>query len=239
MSRFVYAVLPKQENQVRRSSSLHNPEINPFPIDDSKLSEVSALTPSSSGFFSVLSNQSNQQPTRKPSISNTAMARYRCCFGTCRLRVGACVIGIACIIISILCLCSLLSVSTNMTSDAQAFLTTPIVLSLVQFATSMILIVAVLTSFHWLLVPFLTSCVSNILAVIVLCAWGVLRRHELPNSVVPLLLIGSTGVALLYLWFVTIVAMTFVLIRDRKIMGYDDDFDIENRQFDRASSSIV
>ncbi|EGT53852.1 hypothetical protein CAEBREN_00001 [Caenorhabditis brenneri] len=167
------------------------------------------------------------------------MARYRCCFGTCRLRVGACVIGIACILISILSLCSLLSVSTTMTSDAQSFLTTPIVLSLLQFATSMIMIVAVLTSFHWILLPFMLSCVANIFALLVLCSWGIVRRNDLPNSVLPLILIGSTGVSLLYLWFLTIVSMTFVLIRDRKIMGYDDEFDIENRQFDRASSSIV
>ncbi|CCD83504.1 Inner membrane protein [Caenorhabditis elegans] len=167
------------------------------------------------------------------------MARYRCCFGTCRLRVGACVIGIACILIAILSLCSLLSVSTAMTSDAQSFLTTPIVLSLLQFATSMIMIVAVLTSFHWLLLPFMLSCIANLLALVVLCSWGVLRRHELSNSVVPLLLIGSTGIGLLYLWFLTIISMTFVLIRDRKIMGYDDEFNIENRQFDRASSSVV
>ncbi|CAI2351595.1 unnamed protein product [Caenorhabditis sp. 36 PRJEB53466] len=219
--------------EVRRSSSLHNPtSLTLQPIDDTKLSEVSALT-SSSSFFSVVS-----APPSQASFSHT-MVRYRCCFGTCRLRVGACVIGIACILISILSLCSLLTVSTSMTSDAQSFLTTPIVLSLLQFATSMIMIVAVLTSFHYLLIPFMLTCSANLLALIVLCSWAVVRRHDLSNAVVPLLLIGSTGASLLYLWFLTIVSMTFVLIRDRKIMGYDDEFDIENRQFDRASSSIV
>ncbi|EFP01332.1 hypothetical protein CRE_24282 [Caenorhabditis remanei] len=167
------------------------------------------------------------------------MSRHRCCFGSCRLRVGACVIGIACILISILSLCSLLSVSTTMSSDAQSFLTTPIVLSLVQFATSMIMIVAVLTSFHWLLAPFIMSCAANLLALVVLCSWGVLRRHELSTTIVTILLLGATGIAVVYFWFLTIISMTFVLIRDRKIMGYDDEYDIENRQFDRASSSIV
>ncbi|UMM31386.1 hypothetical protein L5515_012883 [Caenorhabditis briggsae] len=221
--------------EVRRSSSLHNPESNFLPIDDSRLSEVSALTPSSS-FFSVFSSPVSPKP---PSFATSAMARQRCCFGACQLRVGACAIGVACILISILSLCSLLSVSTTMTSDAQSFLTTPIVLSLAQFATSMIMIVAVLTSFHWLLFPFLLSMMSNLLALVVLCSWSVLRRHELSQPVVALILIVSVGVSLLYAWFLAIVSQTFFVIRDRKIMGYDDEFDIENRQFDRASSSIV
>ncbi|CAB3405726.1 unnamed protein product [Caenorhabditis bovis] len=220
-------------SKVRRSSSLHNVGGEAtLQIDETKLSEVSALTPSSS-YFSVKS------PSPSSYVYTANMARYRCCFGACRLRVGACVIAVSCIIISILSLCSLLSISGQMESEDQTILTPPIVLSLIQFAASMILIVAVLTSCHILILPFVASCILNLLGLIVLCAWAVVRRSSLNPTIVPLVLIFSTGASLIYMWFLTIVSMAFVLIRDRKIMGYDDDFDVENRTFERVSSSIV
>ncbi|CAI5448147.1 unnamed protein product [Caenorhabditis angaria] len=217
--------------EVRRSSSLHT-SLNLQPIDDSKLSEVSALSPSNS-YLSVFSTQTSTYDF------SSNMTRYRCCFGTCRIRVGACIIGVACIIISILLLCSLLSISTEMTPESQSLLSPPIILSIVQFATSMVMIVAVLTSFHLLLIPFLVTCVMNLLGLFVLCSWAVVHRGKLSARIVTLILAGSTGSCLLYLWFIAIIGMTFVLIRDRKLMGYDDEYDVENRTFDRASSSVV
>ncbi|CAD6190740.1 unnamed protein product [Caenorhabditis auriculariae] len=218
--------------EVRRSSSLQIVHPPGPPIDENKLSEVSAISASSS-FFSLYSADNSALSFQ------SAMVRYRCCFGSCRLRVGACAIGVVGMGISILALCTMLSLSAEMSEEMQTQLTAPVVLALLQFASAMLLIIGVLIGCHFLLAPFILTCGASLFACVLASAWAVVRRHSLPPSVLPMVLLTATGIGLLYLWFLAIITMTFVLIRDRKRMGYGDESDIENRNFERASSSIV
>ncbi|VDL75335.1 unnamed protein product [Nippostrongylus brasiliensis] len=219
--------------QVRRSSSQELPTLPPLTIDDSKLSEVSALSASSSiSINSHLHSQGSVSPK---------MNTVRSYMGCCRLRVASCLIGMLSIAISVVTMCCLLSVSGSLSEEVQSVVTAPITcLVLFQIATAMLLIIGVLIDTHYLLVPFLLNSVIHIclaigVAITVLVSSNDIRRYYGPHIVI----VCIVGFAL-YIWFTSVVAMTIMLVRDRRRLGYDHQDDFEtSRPIDRISSSVI
>ncbi|WKY07403.1 hypothetical protein Q1695_007111 [Nippostrongylus brasiliensis] len=219
--------------EVRRSSSQELPTLPPLTIDDSKLSEVSALSASSSiSINSHLHSQGSVSPK---------MNTVRSYMGCCRLRVASCLIGMLSIAISVVTMCCLLSVSGSLSEEVQSVVTAPITcLVLFQIATAMLLIIGVLIDTHYLLVPFLLNSVIHIclaigVAITVLVSSNDIRRYYGPHIVI----VCIVGFAL-YIWFTSVVAMTIMLVRDRRRLGYDHQDDFEtSRPIDRISSSVI
>uniref|UniRef100_A0A7I4YPF8 MARVEL domain-containing protein n=1 Tax=Haemonchus contortus TaxID=6289 RepID=A0A7I4YPF8_HAECO len=228
--------------EVRRSSSLQFPLSSPIIIDDAKLSEVSALSRSSSIYSS--NNQSQYSV-------NPKMHKCRAYVGCCQLRLASCLIGMLSIGISVITICCLLSVSGNLSAEVQSMVTAPIAgLVLFQIATAMLLIIGVLIDTHYLLVPFLLNTVVHVclaigIATTVLISANDIRRVYGPHIVI----VCAVGLAL-YVWFTCVVAMTIALIRHKRRQGeafgnyithsYDHQEDFEtSRPIDRVSSTVI
>ncbi|EYC39174.1 hypothetical protein Y032_0671g1378 [Ancylostoma ceylanicum] len=177
LNRLFYGQLGN-EFKVRRSSSLQFTHPGPVVIDDAKLSEVSALSRSSSIYSGFIRSQCSE-------ISR--MNSCRVCLGCCRIRVASCLIGMISIAISVVTICCLLSVSGNLSKDIQTVVAAPITsLVLFQIATAMLLIIGVLIDTHFLMVPFLLNSIVHIclavgIAISVLFSSGEVKKLYGPH----------------------------------------------------------
>ncbi|CAJ0926529.1 unnamed protein product, partial [Mesorhabditis belari] len=228
--------------EIRRSSSLQFPmeseHCMPLPTSHTQIDLLNTKTATISSSMYTLT-----QISESASAMNlyTIMARYRCCFGFCRLRVGGCVIAAFSICMSVITLCLILSLAHQLTKGFQDIFLLPLVCtSLFQVASAMSLIVGILIENHLLILPFIANIIIQILLHMALTIIFLITSNHSDNIIYPLLAFFSIFIVALYVWFMALTAMTFVLIRDKKRFKWELDENFANAQqkpMDRVSSS--
>ncbi|CAJ0936338.1 unnamed protein product, partial [Mesorhabditis belari] len=218
--------------EIRRSSSLQFPmeseHCMPLPTSHTQIDLLNTKTATISSSMYTLT-----QISESASAMNlyTIMARYRCCFGFCRLRVGGCVIAAFSICMSVITLCLILSLAHQLTKGFQDIFLLPLVCtSLFQVASAMSLIVGILIENHLLILPFIANIIIQILLHMALTIIFLITSNHSDNIIYPLLAFFSIFIVALYVWFMALTAMTFVLIRDKKRFKWELDENFANAQ---------
>ncbi|CAJ0565936.1 unnamed protein product, partial [Mesorhabditis spiculigera] len=228
---------------IRRSSSLQFPpdtENNCVKLPNSP-TQIDLLNTKTATISSSLYTLTQISESASAINLYTIMARYRCCFGFCRLRVGGCVVGGLAIGLSIFTLCVILSLSHQLSKGLQDIFILPIVCtSLYQIASAMSLIVGILIENHLLILPFIANVVIQILLHMALTIIFLISSNHSESIVFPILAFSTIFIVAIYVWFMALTAMTFVLIRDKKRFKWELDEGLQNvqqRPMDRVSSS--
>ncbi|KAI3420953.1 hypothetical protein GPALN_014580 [Globodera pallida] len=176
----------------------------------------------------------------RSSISSTepvnlysVMVTYRCCCGMFRLRMASMLVGVLICVSSTLILCSLL---LNAPISPTAFFAPwqcqiigrpAILLSFVSLLASLLLLLGLATDIHFLLLPFLLSCIFNMMGSMALGLVLLLNplavylpsiRHfgSLAELIPAGMALCSSAMVVLHLWFLVLGAFTYVLIRDKR-----------------------
>uniref|UniRef100_A0A7E4VU44 G_PROTEIN_RECEP_F2_4 domain-containing protein n=1 Tax=Panagrellus redivivus TaxID=6233 RepID=A0A7E4VU44_PANRE len=217
-NRFLVSDDPRA-NQIRRSSSLQLPlskngQINPLiqAFSNLKNSTVSvyASTMSVTGFFGGRGSDSAVN-------LYTLMAKYRCCCGLCRLRVGSFAIAVTCIIASAGVITAMAFKGNQLSPAQQEYLTVPTYLLMsIQLLCSVMFLAGIFTDTHWCLLPFQLSCVLHMMGSMGLGLVLLVSADNVNSQIYPLFAACSMGLVAVYLWFLVICSMTFVMIRDKK-----------------------
>ncbi|KAE9552405.1 hypothetical protein FO519_004386 [Halicephalobus sp. NKZ332] len=147
----------------------------------------------------------------------TLMAKYRCCCGLCRLRIGSFVISVLSLTSALFVIALMFGFNDRLTETQREYLTIPaFVLMGIQFVSSLLMLIGIFSDSHYLLLPYQFSCVLMMMGSMG-CGLVLLISADNANSqLYPVFAACSMGMVAVYLWFLVICSMTFVMIRDKK-----------------------
>uniref|UniRef100_A0AC34QGS4 Uncharacterized protein n=1 Tax=Panagrolaimus sp. JU765 TaxID=591449 RepID=A0AC34QGS4_9BILA len=212
------AVADPKRRQLRRSSSLQlpmsknnrNPLVQAFSNLKNSTLSVYTSTMSHTGLFGGRSSDSAMN-------LYSLMAKYRCCCGTCRLRIGSFVIAMICLVVSVMLITLMAAFNNRLTDLQREFLTLPtFILMGFQLFASLLMFVGICADSHYLLLPFQFSCVLCMIGSMC-CGLILLISGDHANSqLYPVFAACSMALVAIYIWFFIICSMTFVMIRDKK-----------------------
>jgi hypothetical protein len=216
-NRFLLTDDPKGR-QIRRSSSLQlplsknsqNPLIQAFSnLKNSTVSLYSGM--SVTGFIGGRGSDSAVN-------LYTLMAKYRCCCGLCRLRIGSFVISLLSLFVSIFVIIFMAFFNSYLTNIQREYLTVPtFVLMGIQLISSILMLIGIFADSHYFLLPFQLSCIFDMMGAMGLGLILLISADHGKNSqLYPVFAACSMGLVAIYLWFLVICSMTFVMIRDKK-----------------------
>ena len=147
--------------QIRRSSSLQLPlsknSQNPL------IQAFSNLKNSTVSLYSTMSVTGFIGGRGSDSAVNlyTLMAKYRCCCGFCRLRIGSFVISLLSLFVSIMVIIFMAFFNSHLTDIQREYLTVPTFFLMgLQLISSILMLIGIFADSHWFLLPFQLSCVS-------------------------------------------------------------------------------
>ncbi|KAL3074130.1 hypothetical protein niasHT_033338 [Heterodera trifolii] len=170
------------------------------------------------------------------------MTAYRCCFGFIRLRMAAMLVGLFICISSTLMLCSLLfhspmALTTLFSIWQYQLINRPaILLCFVSLFAGLLLLLALATDKHFLIIPFLFSCILNMMGSVALglvllmnplhVYLSFIRHFGTFAELIPAFMALCTSVmVMINFWFLVLGAFTYVLIRDkRSLFVYKEEY---------------
>ncbi|KAI1716846.1 hypothetical protein Ddc_10219 [Ditylenchus destructor] len=176
-----------------------------------------ASTLSVAGLFSGRRHRTEDDEDSLAMNLYTLMAKYRCCCGLCRLRVGSFIIAVFSILYPLAVIVCLAFNGDWLNDTQKKLLLIPIiVLMVVQLSTSTLMVIGLFSDSHYLMLPFQFSCVINMMASMGLGIILLISTDRSNTQFYPAFAVLSTALVAVYLWFLVICSMTFVLIRDKK-----------------------
>uniref|UniRef100_A0A915EPQ8 Uncharacterized protein n=1 Tax=Ditylenchus dipsaci TaxID=166011 RepID=A0A915EPQ8_9BILA len=179
---------------------------------------ASTLSAAGFGLFGGGSRYSNGEDPLEVNLY-TLMAKYRCCCGMCRLRVGCFLIAVFSIIYPLLVIAALVVCSPWLTTSQKTFLSIPVIVLMgFQLFASTLMLTGLFINLHYMLLPFQFSCIINMMGSMGLGVIMLVSTERTNTQLYPGFAVFSTGLVGIYLWFLVICSMTFVLIRDKKRM---------------------
>ncbi|KAI1709488.1 hypothetical protein DdX_11275 [Ditylenchus destructor] len=211
--------------QLRRTSSLQIPlpshSSNMFATAFTTLKNSTASmytsTLSVAGLFSGRRHRSGDDDDSLGMNLYTLMAKYRCCCGLCRLRVGSFIIAVFSILYPLAVITCLVFNADWLNDTQKKLLVIPIiVLMVLQLLTSTLMLIGLFSDSHYFMLPFQFSCVINMMASMGLGIILLISTDRSNTQFYPAFAVLSTALVSVYLWFLVICSMTFVLIRDKK-----------------------
>ncbi|KAI6176124.1 hypothetical protein M3Y97_00764500 [Aphelenchoides bicaudatus] len=175
--------------------------------------------------------------TESPLNMYVSMARYRCCFGFCRLRVGSLAIALFSIIYPIFIIVALYIYGDKLTPLQQTYIKAPTYAFLgYQLFSSVLMLTGLFLDLHTLLVPFQLSLVFNVMGTMSLAILLMVSTEKSNTHLFPIFAISSILAVGIYIWFIIISCLTFVLIRDKSRLT-DSELDIyRNENFIKLAS---
>ena len=170
-----------------------------------------ASTISATGLLDTSTNR-----TESPLNMYTSMARYRCCCGMCRLRIGSLLIATFSIVYPIVIIFGLYLYGHLLNPLQQTYIKTPAYVFLgYQLFSSVLMLAGLYIDLHYLLIPFQLSLIFNVAGSMGLAILLMVSTDKTQTQLFPIFAISSIVVVGIYLWFIIISCLTFVLIRDK------------------------
>ncbi|KAH7709258.1 Protein Y54G2A.16, partial [Aphelenchoides avenae] len=164
----------------------------------------------------------------------TLMAKYRCCCGFCRLRVGSATIGIWSILYPVAVIASFALFGHFLNPTLHGYIRVPAYAFMAfQILASILLLCGLYLDSHYFMLPFQISCILNMMGSMALGLMLLVSTDRNQTQIYPAFAAVMMGLVAVYLWFLVIISMTFVLIRDKKRLT-DSEIDFYNDDDDRA-----
>jgi hypothetical protein len=230
--------------QIRRSSSLQLP-LSKNNSQNPLIQAFSNLKNSTVSLYSNMSVTGFIGGRGSDSAVNlyTLMAKYRCCCGFCRLRIGSFVISLISLIVSISVLIFMAFFNTYLTDIQREYLTVPTFFLMgLQLTSSILMLVGIFADSHYFLLPFQLSCIFDMMGSMALGLILLISADHGNSQLYPIFAACSMGLVAVYLWFLVICSMTFVMIRDKKrlIEAEIDFFDEQHIEphLERVNSAL-
>ncbi|CAD5227082.1 unnamed protein product [Bursaphelenchus xylophilus] len=210
---------------LRRTSSLQLPNEfeklrlqKPFGVVVSALSSIKNSTISVyASTLSAVGLLDAGIPSERPLNLYSTMKKYKCCFGICKLKPASAAIGIFSTLYPVVILLVWCYYERQHQRTASLPISLPALLFIMyKVLSSILLLTGLLWNAHYLLIPFMVNLALNIMGSMGLGIFLMLSNDRLGTQLFPAFAICSVGLIAMYLWFLAIIFMTFVLIRDKK-----------------------
>uniref|UniRef100_A0A914CBV8 Uncharacterized protein n=1 Tax=Acrobeloides nanus TaxID=290746 RepID=A0A914CBV8_9BILA len=147
----------------------------------------------------------------------TLMAKYRCCCGACRLRVGGFIIAIVCLIQAIGVITTLCFASNFFNPKQMEYLMVPaFILMGFELISSFLMLIGILMDHPYLLLPFQFSCILNMMGSMGMGLVLLVTSDKNSTQIYPAFAAASMALVAIFLWFLVIASMTYVMLRDKK-----------------------
>ncbi|KAI6181323.1 hypothetical protein M3Y98_00816900 [Aphelenchoides besseyi] len=213
-----------RRNNLRRTSSLQLPMSKNVSFGGTLMNAFK----SSTIYTSTMSAAGLLDGVRDDSPANlfVSLARYRCCCGFCRLRVGLLAIALFCLTYPPIVFTALYFYGHLLNSIQRSYVTLPLYVFLgYQMVAAFLTLIGLFLDLYYWLIPLQLSLTSNIIMAIGLGILLMASTDRTNTHLFPAFAITSMILVGLYLWCLVITCMTFVLIRDKRRLS-DSELDI-------------
>ncbi|KAI6221266.1 hypothetical protein M3Y95_01022000 [Aphelenchoides besseyi] len=203
-----------RRNSLRRTSSLQLPMSKNVSFGGTLMNAFK----SSTIYTSTMSAAGLLDGVRADSPANlfVSLARYRCCCGFCRLRVGLLAIALFCLTYPPIVFTALYFYGHLFNSTQRSYITWPLYVFLgYQMIAAFLALIGLFMDLYYWLIPLQLSLTLNIVMAIGLGILLMASTDRTNTHLFPAFAITSMILVGLYLWCLVITCMTFVLIRDK------------------------